>query len=62
MFARSPVVALLVMRLAYPRFVVIDGSPFHLGPDWVDDPEGFTRYVRHQLEHARRQLPWQGGL
>ncbi len=54
-FARSPVIALLVMKLAYPRFVVIDGSPFHPGPDWADDPEGFTRYVRRQMEHARRR-------
>lgn len=53
MLARSPTVALLVMRLACPGFVSIEGRPFFCGPEWEGDVEGFVRFVRRQLQHAR---------
>lgn len=55
MFARSPTVILLVMRLAYPKFVSIEGRPFFCGPEWEDDIDEFVRFVRRQLQHARWQ-------
>lgn len=55
LFARSPVVALLVLRLAHPTFTTVEGWPFFCGPEWEGDTDAFIRFVRRQLRHARWQ-------